>query len=416
MEKYLTTEVKTLFKAFEECGYELYLVGGCVRDALLHIEPHDIDFATNATPEQMKEVCTHMLDEMGIDAVTYPSGEKFGTLTFALHMNKNTIKSFEVTTYRADGRYEDGRHPKEVHYAQTIEEDLSRRDFTMNAIAWSPSRGYVDPYHGIDDIRRRMIRTVGDPNERFKEDLLRILRLARFSFRYFFGIDVKTYNGAVDNVSNITLVSFERIGKELQQIFSYNLTGNCAERAKNILDAVLLHIDTVSEYNTGYVETARINPIYKYHSPLLRWYSIYENLTPDNIKKALNKLALDSKIVSSVVNIARAVEFLDNSQYEYEHLALGLLTSTEQVYAFLEYFRSIKQKFDKLLTAVLAHYPVKISDLAIDGNVVLSVLNIEEGALVGNYLKECLKYVCRHPEKNTYTDLVEYIEYIYYEE
>ena len=186
MEKYLTSEVKTLFKAFEECGYELYLVGGCVRDALLHIEPHDIDFATNATPEQMKEVCAHMLDKMGVDAITYPSGEKFGTLTFALHTNKNTIKSFEVTTYRADGRYEDGRHPKEVHYASTIEEDLARRDFTMNAIAWSPTRGYVDPYYGRDDIRRKMIRTVGNPNERFKEDLLRILRLARFSFRYFF--------------------------------------------------------------------------------------------------------------------------------------------------------------------------------------------------------------------------------------
>ena len=410
MEKYLTPEVSTMFKAFEECGFELYMVGGCVRDALLNIEPHDIDFATNATPEQMKEVCAHICDKMNVDAVTYPSGEKFGTLTFALHMNKNTIKSFEVTTYRADGRYEDGRHPKEVRYAQTIEEDLSRRDFTMNAIAWSPSKGYVDPYYGRDDIRRKMIRTVGNPNERFKEDLLRILRLARFSFRYFFGIDVKTYNGAIDNVSNITSVSFERIGKELQQIFSYNLAGNCVERAKDILNAVLLHIDT-----TSYMETARINPIYKYHSPLLRWHSMYENLTPDNIKKALNKLALDSKIVSGVVNIAQATQFLNNSQYEYEHLALGLLTDTEQVYAFLEYFRPVKQTFDRLLTAVLSHYPVKISDLAIDGNVVLSVLPIEKGKLVGNYLNECLKYVCRHPEKNTYADLVEYIEYMYYE-
>ena len=411
MEKYLTPEVNTMFKAFEECGFELYMVGGCVRDALLNIEPHDIDFATNAMPEQMKDVCAHMFYEMGIDAVTYPSGEKFGTLTFALHMNKNTIKSFEVTTYRADGRYEDGRHPKEVHYAQTIEEDLSRRDFTMNAIAWSPSKGYVDPYHGRDDIRRKMIRTVGNPNERFKEDLLRILRLARFSFRYFFGIDVKTYSGAIDNVSNITSVSFERIGKELQQIFSYNLAGNCVERAKDILNAVLLHIDT-----TSYIETARRNLIYKYHSPLLRWHSMYENLTPDNIKKALNKLALDSKIVSSVVNIAQATQFLNNSQHEYEHLALGLLTDTEQVYAFLEYFRPVKQTFDRLLTAVLSYYPVKISDLAIDGNVVISVLNIEEGKLVGKYLNECLKYVCRHPEKNTYADLVEYIEYMYYEE
>ena len=416
MKEYLTPEVNTILRAFDDCGYEIYLVGGCVRDAILHIPPHDIDFATNATPEQMKDVCKYILEELHIDAAVFPSGEKFGTLTFVIHQSKNHIKSYEITTYRADGRYEDGRHPKEVSYADTLEEDLSRRDFTMNAIAWSPLKGYIDPYHGIDDIKRKMIRAVGNPKERFEEDLLRILRLIRFSLRYFFGIDEKTYQGAVDNVSRICNVSYERIGKELTQILSYNLTGDCAKRTQTLLDAVLTHLIDTDYYNLNYITERHIHPIYNYHNPLLRWYSLFSNIEIIQAEKMLNRFALGSKIVSGVVNIAKAIKIINNSQPEYRPLALGVLDSQEQVDAILEYYIHNSVVFEQLLETAIYHRPVRIKDLAIDGNVVLSVLHIEEGKLVGNYLNECLKYVCRHPEKNTYADLVEYIEYMYYEE
>lgn len=208
------------FKTFEKLSqlffknnYELYMVGGAVRDILMDKIPHDYDFATNATPDQMLKIA----EESNIEVI--PTGIKYGTVTFRIDN-----QSFEVTTYRADGNYSDGRRPDQVTFSTNILDDLSRRDFTVNAIALnmlSNVNDYVDPFNGIKDIENKVIRTVGDPVERFTEDGLRILRAIRFKFKLKFKLDNDTYNTIQNNWNLLTYISQERITSEFLQILDY---------------------------------------------------------------------------------------------------------------------------------------------------------------------------------------------------
>jgi len=167
-------------KVFTDAGYEAYLVGGAVRDYFMHKEAHDWDVATNATPEQV----------MSLFKFVVPTGIVHGTVT--VHFEKTEI---EVTTFRTESEYSDGRHPDKVEYAETIEEDLSRRDFTMNAIAVNLCDGkVVDPFGGKKDIKSKLIKTVGDPHERFMEDGLRPIRALRFASKLNFCIEKNTYS------------------------------------------------------------------------------------------------------------------------------------------------------------------------------------------------------------------------------
>ena len=170
--------LEKLSQLFFKNNYELYMVGGAVRDILMNKTPHDYDFATNATPDQMLK----MAEESNIEVI--PTGIKYGTVTFRIDN-----QSFEITTYRKDSNYSDGRRPDQVTFSTNILDDLSRRDFTVNAIALnmlSNVTEYVDPFKGRKDIENKVIRTVGDPVERFTEDGLRILRAIRFRFKLGF--------------------------------------------------------------------------------------------------------------------------------------------------------------------------------------------------------------------------------------
>jgi tRNA nucleotidyltransferase/poly(A) polymerase len=159
---------------FKEYGKELYMVGGAVRDLIRGKQPHDYDFATNASTSEMRDMFPR----------TVPTGEKHGTMTILLDG-----EAFEVTTYRTEGRYSDGRRPDYVLPARSIEEDLSRRDFTMNAIAYDPlKQTYIDPFGGISDIAKTIIRCVGSARERFMEDGLRIMRAVRLAAQLDFNI------------------------------------------------------------------------------------------------------------------------------------------------------------------------------------------------------------------------------------
>ena len=212
----LMNHFKTLEKLsqlFFKNNYELYMVGGAVRDILMDKIPHDYDFATNATPDQMLKIA----EESNIEVI--PTGIKYGTVTFRIDN-----QSFEVTTYRADGNYSDGRRPDQVTFSTNILDDLSRRDFTVNAIALnmlSNVNNYVDPFNGIKDIESKVIRTVGDPVERFTEDGLRILRAIRFKFKLKFKLDNDTYNTIQNNWNLLTYISQERITSEFLQILDY---------------------------------------------------------------------------------------------------------------------------------------------------------------------------------------------------
>jgi len=191
---------KNLLKIINDHGYEAYLVGGCVRDMLMSAEIHDYDVCTSARPEEVKEIFKgYRVIETGI---------KHGTVTVLFEGNP-----FEITTYRCDGEYKDGRHPDMVSFSGDLKEDLSRRDFTMNAIAWSET-GTVDIFEGKKDIDRSLIRCVGDADKRFKEDALRILRALRFASVLGFEIEENTERAAFENKELIKKVSSERIFSE----------------------------------------------------------------------------------------------------------------------------------------------------------------------------------------------------------
>ncbi len=197
--------VSTILSVLKEHGYEAYAVGGCVRDSVMGIEPKDWDIASNAVPAVIK----------GLFPRTVDTGLRHGTVTVLFEG-----EAFEVTTFRIDGVYGDNRHPEQVEFTGHLEEDLRRRDFTINAMAWNEERGLVDPFGGIQDIAEGCIRCVGDPAERFCEDALRMLRAVRFAAKLGFTIDPDTKKGIADNSYLIDHISSERIREELTGILT----------------------------------------------------------------------------------------------------------------------------------------------------------------------------------------------------
>lgn len=203
MELKIPEKAEIILHTLEEAGYEAYVVGGCVRDSILGRSPDDWDITTSAKPEEVKALFRRTVD----------TGLIHGTVTVMLDK-----EGFEVTTYRVDGEYEDGRHPKEVSFTASLEEDLKRRDFTMNAMAYNPKRGLVDLFGGVQDMENRIVRCVGNPMERFTEDALRILRAVRFSAQLGFSIEGETLKAISALAPNLKYVSAERIQVELLKL------------------------------------------------------------------------------------------------------------------------------------------------------------------------------------------------------
>lgn len=196
----IPSKAAMILNILEDAGFEAYVVGGCVRDSILGRIPDDWDITTSAAPEQVKALFRRTVD----------TGLAHGTVTVMMEK-----EGFEVTTYRVDGEYEDGRHPKEVTFTASLEEDLKRRDFTINAMAYNPSTGIVDLFGGLEDLENKLIRCVGNPLERFTEDALRIMRAVRFSAQLGFQIEENTKNALGVLAPNLRHVSAERIQVEL---------------------------------------------------------------------------------------------------------------------------------------------------------------------------------------------------------
>ena len=199
----LPATVKGIIDALEARGFEAYAVGGCVRDSILGRTPDDWDITTSARPEQVKEIFHRTVD----------TGIVHGTVTVLLGSGAH-----EVTTYRIDGEYEDARHPRGVTFTASLEEDLKRRDFTINAMAYNEKQGLVDLYGGMEDLQRKVIRCVGNPEERFGEDALRILRAVRFSAQLNFQIEEATRKAIVRLTAALEKISAERICAELLKL------------------------------------------------------------------------------------------------------------------------------------------------------------------------------------------------------
>ncbi|MBQ4122015.1 MAG: hypothetical protein IJD35_08370, partial [Clostridia bacterium] len=222
----LSDGAKTLLEQLNQNGYEAFVVGGCVRDMLMGITPHDYDITTSATPDEVKRVFEnyHVIE----------TGLKHGTVT--VMVNGEPV---EITTYRIESTYSDSRHPDGVMFTRSLTEDLARRDFTVNAIAYNPTVGIVDPFDGQQDIQKKILRCVGIPHERFSEDALRILRLLRFASVLGFEIEAETADAAFCLKKKLVHVSAERIQVELCKLLCGKGAGKVLVEYCEILSAVI---------------------------------------------------------------------------------------------------------------------------------------------------------------------------------
>lgn len=211
---------KKVLKTLNQNGFEAYVVGGCVRDLLMGKNPHDWDICTSSLPEETKKLFSRVIE----------TGIKHGTVSVVMDGDL-----FEVTTFRVDGKYEDHRHPSEVRFVRSLQEDLSRRDFTINAMAIRADGMIEDPFHGQQDLALKKIRCVGEPDLRFQEDALRILRAMRFSSVLDFDIDSDTYDSMIKNAGLLKHISSERIQSELRKMIIGERAGDILISCKQIL-------------------------------------------------------------------------------------------------------------------------------------------------------------------------------------
>ena len=281
MEIFIPKEVSFLIDTIYENGYEAFMVGGCVRDSILNLAPNDYDITTSATPQEIMNI---FKDYKIID-----TGIKHGTVSIILNNN-----IYEITTYRIEGEYENNRRPKNVEFTSNIEEDLKRRDFTINAMAYNEQFGIVDKFNGLEDLQKRIIKTVGNPDERFEEDGLRMIRAIRFSSKLGFSIDENTLNSIYKNAYIIKNISIERINDE----FTKTLV---SDNPQNI---ILL-------YKTKILENLGI------HCNLNGYY--YKELEKDiNILKSCDNNLLDRLIMLEYLISNKILKYIDkHEKYEY---------------------------------------------------------------------------------------------------
>lgn len=243
-------DARKIILVLEMAGYEAYVVGGCVRDSLIGKEPNDWDICTSATPDQVIEVFK------GCQII--PTGLQHGTVTIISNGN-----GYEVTTFRVDGEYEDFRRPKNVRFVKRVKEDLSRRDFTINAMAYSDSAGIVDYFGGTTDLMNRVVSCVGNPEDRFNEDALRILRALRFSSVLGFTISPETSNAIHQCKHLLASISRERVAKELCLML----------KGENILNVLLEYPDIIAEIIPEMKQCIGFEQNNKYHQ-----YTVYEHI------------------------------------------------------------------------------------------------------------------------------------------
>lgn len=422
-------------------GYEAYIVGGCVRDSVLGRTPQDWDITTSATPEQTKALFRRTID----------TGIEHGTVTIMMdHVG------YEVTTYRVDGKYEDHRRPKEVTFTASLLEDLKRRDFTINAMAYNEQEGLVDIFGGAEDLRRGIIRCVGVPQERFDEDALRILRAVRFAAQLDFEIEAKTRQAIREKAEFLRDISAERIQVELTKLIT-------SDHPERIIDAYELGITAIvlPEFDTM-METPQHTVYHKYDvgrhtvavmqnidaTPVLRWAALLhdsakpECRTTDEqgvdhfyghpkagkaiARRVLRRMKLDNDTIQRVERLVewhdfgldgtitkktlrralnrmgpdlfddyaklRRADMLGQSDYMQE--------KKQQDYRhLLEMYREIREAQECLL----------IRDLKLDGKDLIA-MGVQPGPDMGKILNDLLQQVLEEPQLNTKEKLKELVQ------
>ncbi|MGN0374130.1 MAG: CCA tRNA nucleotidyltransferase [Butyrivibrio sp.] len=389
----LPDDVRYIINKLTENGYEAYAVGGCVRDSILCRVPGDWDITTSAKPEEVKRIFRRTVD----------TGIVHGTVTVMLGKN-----GYEVTTYRVDGEYEDGRHPKHVEFTACLEEDLKRRDFTINAMAYNETYGIVDMFGGQEDLARRIIRCVGSPQERFTEDALRMLRAVRFSAQLGFDIEENTCGAISDLAPSMAIISKERIHAELGKILlSDNPDYIYKAYELGITKIVLPVFDTIRDKHTVLAMLKEM-PGRLY----CRYASLFIENTEKETKEMLRKLKLDNFTVDRASVL---IKYHKSDIPEDEVGVRRLISATNadvvgDIFDFEAAFYKIVGDDEKYHAAVRAgglrdlitdrRDCTSIKDLALKGSDLIEK-GISPGREMGEILKKCLELVLEHPEYNT---------------
>ncbi len=314
----ISDKANIIISALENAGYEAFFVGGCVRDCLMNRQCNDIDITTSAKPEELESV----LNENGIKYVE--TGIKHGTVTAVLD-----TESFEITTYRTDGEYLDSRHPESVKFSCKLEDDLSRRDFTINAMAYNKSRGLVDAFSGASDLKNKLIKAVGDPDKRFKEDALRIMRAIRFSSVLGFEIEENTKKALFDNKELLLNISSERIFSELSKLLLGNNVYSVLTEYKDIIAVVIPEIKPM-------FNCAQNNPWHLYDV----WEHTCKSVAaaPESLKIRLTMLFHDLGKPASKTTDENGINHFKGHQQLSAELADGILKRfkvSNEIYNFL---------------------------------------------------------------------------------
>ena len=287
----LPEKVEYILNKLNDGGYEAYAVGGCIRDMLMNNVPNDWDVCTSALPQQIIEVFS--------DYQIIPTGLKHGTVTIVIDK-----ESFEVTTFRVDGEYENNRHPKKVLYTQSLHKDLMRRDFTINALVYNLNKGIVDIVGGLKDIKSRTIRCVGNAEQRFQEDALRMLRAIRFATRYSFKIHHKTKRAILDNKELLKNISVERINSEIVKTLSseYVDSRNCYLLATCIQQI----IPEIDDDSIMYIS----HQIEKSPADIYVRLALMFNFEEGKLFEVLNRLKFDNNTIKKICNVSKYGKYL----------------------------------------------------------------------------------------------------------
>lgn len=432
----LPADVRNIIGRIEEAGYEAYAVGGCIRDSILGREPADWDITTSALPGDIKKIFRKTID----------TGIQHGTVTVLMHGT-----GFEVTTYRIDGDYSDSRHPDSVTFTGNLREDLARRDFTINAMAYNDSVGLVDEFDGMGDIGRRVIRCVGDPVERFSEDALRMMRAVRFAARLGYEIDPATRDAIGQLAPTLSAVSAERIMTELTGLLMSDhpeMLGMCYELG---LTAVFLpefdvcmttpqnnphHCYNVGEHILhtlmGSVPdrtvrfTMMLHDIAKPATLTIDEEGITHNkghaeLGSKMARGILRRLKSDNALIDDVTILIKYHDWRLEEDKKMIRRAMNkvgtglfptlLNVMRADVYGQSDYLKKEKNErieaIERLYKEILdADEAVSVRDLAINGRDLMEV-GIPSGPEIGRILNAMLEHVLEYPEDNEKGRLLE---------
>lgn len=407
----LPEDVKKIIGILTENGYEAYAVGGCIRDSILKRNPDDWDITTNALPEQVKELFHRTVD----------TGIKHGTVTVLVDRN-----SYEVTTYRIDGEYEDCRHPKSVEFSSSLVEDLKRRDFTINAMAYNDKSGLRDEFGGIGDIRKCMIRCVGNPEERFQEDALRMMRAVRFSAQLGFSIHRETLEAIKKLAPNIRKVSMERVQVELLKTMmsdrpeTVELFSQCG-----LLKHILPQIDNILKSPKKTLVLRMLKNSDK--TPVMRYGALLYYAGADGAYETLKTLKLDNDTVELVTKLIQyeaipiKVNEVDVRQAMHDlgvdfipmlrNFKRNIYKSKEEA-MFIPMGKNLTQieTVYKLYQQIVARGDcVLLKDLAVNGRDLIN-MGMKPGEEIGEMLNLLLRVVIENPIENDRQVLLALVE------